>query len=90
MCKNHARKYPGVALLARNYPFKANKTLQSRDKVPIIILLQSTSAVYGICLPDKQFKKCKLPNLHKNLSNGSVISTFPRIKVVIAMRSYNI
>jgi hypothetical protein len=51
-----------VAILAHNYPFKANKTLQSRDKVPTIILLQSTSAVYGICLPDKQFKKCKLPN----------------------------
>jgi hypothetical protein len=39
---------------------KLIKTLQSRDKVPII-LLQFTSAVYGICLPDKQFTKCKLP-----------------------------
>jgi hypothetical protein len=28
-------------------------------KVPLI-LFQSKSAVYGICLPDKQFKKCKL------------------------------
>ncbi len=89
MRKKLCLKISWFDILGHNYPLKANKTLQSRDNVPII-LLQFTSAVYGISLPDKQFKKCKLPIFAQKIKLRKRHFSLPKDKRVITMRSYNI